>query len=138
MRVTVRKKNLEMTPPLQIYIEQKIIAPMRKLLKGIELSDLPILDIEVERTTRHHRKGRVYRAGANLTLGKILIRAEAEDEDVRAACDGVEGELKREVLVYKERARALLTRRARRAKNDLRLARSAVKPHARREWHEGN
>lgn len=119
MRITIRQKNLEITPALQEYIDEKIVRPIGKLLSGAEESDLPILDIEVERTTKHHRKGDVYRAEANLTLGAKLIRAEAEDVDIRAACDAVHDELAREIKTFKEKHATLQKRSARKAKEEL-------------------
>lgn len=125
MRVNIRKKNLDFTPALRTYIEQKLVAPVKRLLDRRLLPDLPILDIEVERTTRHHHKGRVYRAAATLTLDHVSLRAQADGEDVRAACDGLEDELKREITTYKTKAQSLQKRGARRAKKDLHLARAA-------------
>lgn len=132
MRITIRSKNLVITPALRIYIEQKILKPVGKLLgargnsppaegglRGI--SDLPILDLEFSRTTRHHRKGRIYYAEANLSVGKRRLRASAEAEDIRSACDLLEEELERGIKRFKGRAVALERRGARRAKKDLRL-----------------
>ena len=125
MRLTVRQKSIRITAPLRAYMEQKIIEPVRRAAEGFGLSDLPILDIDIERTPRHHRKGQVYRVTAALTLGKKMIRAEATEEDPRAACDLLEDELKREIQTYKTRSLTLLKRGARQAKKDLHFARSA-------------
>lgn len=119
MRVTIRKKNLDITPALGSYIEQKLLKPLKRSLRGIIASELPILDLEVGRSTRHHHKGKVYRVAANLTIGKKLLRAEAEDEDIRAACDLLEEELGREILKFKGSSRARTRRAARAAKKDL-------------------
>lgn len=120
MRVTLRHKDIEISPSLRRYLDAKIVRPVERLLKRAGPEDAVTLDIEVERTTRHHRKGQVYRVEANITLGKKMIRAEATDADPRAACDLLEEELKREILTYKSKSRALLHRRARRAKGELR------------------
>lgn len=125
MRITIRQKNLEITLALRSYIESKLISPVQKLVRGIKLPDLPILDLEVGRTTQHHHKGKVYRVAANLALNGKLIRAEAEDVDVHAACDLVEDELKREITHYKTRASSLLKRGARAVKRELRFDRAA-------------
>lgn len=138
MRVTIRKKNLEITPPLRAYIEIKVIQPVEKLLHSDIGGDLPLLEIEVERTTHHHRKGFVYRIETNLTLGKRLIRAEAAAEDIRAACDIVEEELRRELTSYKSRSFSLLKRIARRVKHELRFNRAARLFQGRRVRDEGN
>lgn len=120
MRVTIRQKNLEVTPALREYIEKKIIAHIEKIVKGRTLSVLPILDLEVARTSRHHRKGvDVYSISATLTLNGKVLRAQAEAEDARSACDLLQGELEREVVKFRSRAQTLLKRGARKAKKDL-------------------
>ena len=103
MRIAIRAKNLEITPALRAYIEAKIIAPVKRLLRGASFSELLLLDIEISRTTRHHRKGRVYYAEAMLTIGKTVLRAEVDDEDVRAACDLLQEELAQEIRRFKGR-----------------------------------
>ena len=125
MRVTIRQKDLEITPALREYIEQKVVRPAEKLLKRDEQKGTPLLDIEVARTTHHHKKGEVYRVSVSLTLGKKLIRAEVENENVHAACDLVEDELKRVITSYKSRAFSMFKRMARRLKRELRFDRAA-------------
>lgn len=120
MRVTIRKKNLEVTPALAEYIEKKILKPLKKLLKNAVAEDLPILDLEVERTTNHHLKGDVHRIEANLSIGKKFFRAEAADQDIYAACDLVEKELEREISAEKGRTRSNALRKERKLKDELR------------------
>jgi ribosomal subunit interface protein len=124
MRIAIRQKNIEVTPALRVYIEAKLIRPVEKLLQGVT-KELSLMDLELERTTAHHRKGKVYRAEANISLGKSLLRAEAEDEDIRAACDLLEEELKREITHFKSKRSAQEFRRAREAKKRLHLAPAA-------------
>jgi ribosomal subunit interface protein len=120
MRVTLRQKNFKITPAFCAYIEQKIVRPAARLLPGNQEGDLPLFDIDVERTTGHHRKGRVYRVAANITLGRKVISAEATDENPHAACDLLEEELKREIRGYKTKSRTLAHRGAQKVKGALR------------------
>lgn len=121
MKVTIHQRNFDLTPAFRDYIEQKIVRPAEHLLgPGSRDGDLPLFDVEVERTTRHHRKGQVYRVVVNMTLGQKMIRAEVTDEDPRAACDLLEEELKREIRTYKNKSRTLVKRGARKAKGALR------------------
>lgn len=138
MRVTIRQKNLSITPALRVYIEAKLLKPIRRVLEGAEERELPILDLELSRSTLHHKKGKVYHAEANLSLGRKLLRAEADDQDIRAACDSLREELEREILNYKRRARAVDRRDARRVKKDLRLDPSARLYRHGRIRNEGN
>lgn len=121
MRILIRQKNLEMTPALRTYLESKVSKPIHRLLKGAEKSELTVLTVDVGRTTRHHRKGAVYHTAASFSFDGVSLHAEADNEDIRAACDLLEEELEREILTYKGRAAALKKRGARRAKEELRL-----------------
>ncbi|MBI2640555.1 MAG: ribosome-associated translation inhibitor RaiA [Candidatus Sungbacteria bacterium] len=138
MRVTLRQKNLEITPALRVYIESKLLKSVRRLMKNVMTQSLPILDLEFGRSTRHHRKGRVYHAEANLTLDGTLLRAEVDDEDIRAACDLLAEELEREIVTYKSRARARERRGSRRVKKDLHLDPAARLYRRGRIRNEGN
>lgn len=120
MRITIRQKNLKITPALTKYIEQKILNPIRRLLKEGVVRDLPILDLEFARTTRHHRKGKVYHAEANLMFGKKMLRAEADEEDIRVACDFLKEELEREIRSYKGKQMAQDRREGRGVKREFR------------------
>ena len=121
MRVTIRQKDLEITSALETYINEKIVASVEKFLKRGASEDLPLLDIEVGRTTFHHKKGQVYRVSATLTLAHKVIRAEAEDEEIHAACDKIEEELTREITSFKTRSFSLFKRAARQMKDQLRF-----------------
>lgn len=122
MRITIRQKNLKITPPLATYIESKVVRPVGKLLKWVSAMELPILNLEFSRSTRHHQKGKVYRAAASLALDGKLLRAAVDDEDIRACCDLLQEELEREILSYKSRIVALARRGSRQAKRLLRFA----------------
>lgn len=111
-----------MTPALRQYIEAKVVKPVEKLVKR---DTAALLDLEFSRTTRHHRKGKVFRAEANLSFGKSLVRAEAEEEDVRVACDVLKEELGREIGSFKEKRGAKEKRNARRLKQELRFGPAA-------------
>lgn len=139
MRITVRRKNIDaLTPSLEEYIEKKIIQPVKKLLASYADGDLPVLDIEVGRTTKRHRKGMVYHAQATLAIGKKILRAEVENEDVRAACDLLKEELEREIEKHKDRNLSLLKRGARRLKKLLNFHPDAQLNEKGRVREEGN
>lgn len=138
VRVTVRRKNIDITPALQAYIELKMLKPVRRLVEKVALQALPILDLELGRSTRHHRKGKVYHAEAGLSLDGTLLRAEADDEDIRTAIDLLEEELEREIVTYRGRARARERRGERVAKKELCLDPAARLYRGGRIRNEGN
>ena len=131
MRVNIRQKNIEITPALREYIEEKIIRVAERFLQKQADTDLPILDVEVERTTAHHRKGDVYRVAAKLCGGSQCFFANARHGDVRAACDLLEEELEREMYGRKNRITAMFRRGARVFKKNMRFDSAA------RFWRKG-
>ena len=137
MRVTIRQKNIQITSALTAYIEAKILKPLKRRLKTAIAKDLPILDLEFGRTTRHHRKGLVYRAEATLTIGKRSLRAEVDAEDMRQACDLLEQELDHEIQSFKERQQALEKRMGRKTKRETRFDPAVRIQHKGRTQNEG-
>ena len=138
MRVTIRQKNLEITPALQVYIEMKILKPLRRLLKRAVAEDLPVFDLELGRSSRHHQKGKVYHGAVTLTLGRKMIRAEADEEDIHAVCDLLQEELEREILRFKGRSVSVARRISRKIKKDFHLDRAARLHRTGRIRSEGN
>ena len=120
MRVVYKGKNTSLTPSLAAYLEGKLIKITEKLLGRGYDDDQVLLELEVARTTRHHRKGEVWRAEANLTLGKKLLRASQAGEGPHEAIDLLEDELSREIKSYKEKYK---TKRIRAARAIKRLTR---------------
>lgn len=97
----ILKKSLDVTPPLEIYIEQKM-QPLSKFLKTWEKNGEVELWLEVSRTTNHHNKGEeIFQAIANLTLPRKMLRSEAVAPDIRRAVDEVRDILHMEIEKYK-------------------------------------
>ncbi len=120
MRTTFKGKNTDLTPALRAYIESKLVRPTEKLVSKSDAKENLLLEIEVSRTTKHHRKGMVWWAEANLKIGKRLIRAEQSGEDPREVIDLVEEELKREIIAYKGKSQTKEIRGARKLKRMMR------------------
>ncbi len=59
--------------------------------------------VEVGKSTRHHKNGPYFRAEINMKIPGKLLRAEAEAEDLYAAIEKVEDELKAELKKEKEK-----------------------------------
>ena len=119
MRVVIHKKNLEITPALQNFIDAKLIKPVERVLKNVSDKELPLLEIEIGRNTKHHRKGRIYHAEANLSLGRIFIRAEVDEDDMRKACDLLKDELLGEIVKFKSKKLDVSKKESRIAKESL-------------------
>ena len=101
MKLTVKATHTTLTDPLRDYIRRKLVLPLEKLIdRG---AAVPLLNIEIELVTRHHKQGRIFRAEANLVLGKKVLRAETNGENLYEAIDLLEYELLHEVRRFKEK-----------------------------------
>ena len=77
-------------------------------------------EVELAKTTEHHKKGDIFMAEVNLTMPGRLIRAVAEKWDLRVAIDAVKDDLQREITMSKEKNISLYRRGARLFKKLLR------------------
>ena len=122
MRISLNAKNFELSSALETHIEEHFTQHIRKLVEEKNDPDLPVLHIEVGRSTRHHRKGEVYFAEANLNVGGKVFYAKVDHEDIYSACDLLRDELESEIKKFSGRREALQKRGAREIKEGLRNA----------------
>ena len=102
MKINVKAAGFELTPSLNVYIENKL-GTLSKLIKRFDEEGVAELWLDLSRTTRHHRKGEVFRAEADLRLPKKILRAQKEAGDIRAAIDMLKDTLHLEINKYKTR-----------------------------------
>ncbi len=88
--------NLELTPELVEHIQGEI----ESLKKFIDQKTWDEAKIEVGLTSRHHRKGEIYRAEINLPLPGKFLRAEEVSENLHTAINIVREEIERQVKKY--------------------------------------
>ena len=100
MQINIQATELELTEPLREYVMKRIGA-LTKYLKRFD-NDLLRAEVEIGRTTKHHRHGDIYRAEVNLLLPGKMLRATHEDQDIRVAVDRVQDLIKREISKYKD------------------------------------
>jgi ribosomal subunit interface protein len=82
IKKTVHATGLSLDPSIDEAIG-KVIASIEKFIDPKDESAL--VDIEVGKTTNHHRSGDIFRAEINLRSKVGDLRAEAEKEDLFAA-----------------------------------------------------
>lgn len=102
MDINIKATNLELTPSLRTFIEDKM-GSLQKLLMRFDADGAVGIWVEVGRSTRHHKKGPVYLAEADVRLPGKIIRAGKEDFDLWAAVDVLKDDLKVEIKKYKDR-----------------------------------
>jgi putative sigma-54 modulation protein len=89
MQPNIKSTNLELTPAIRAYVEEKM-AMIEKYLGNLQTVNL---DFEVELTTKHHHKGDIFRAEANLAIANDLLRVEKVEPDLYKAIDKVKDHL---------------------------------------------
>ena len=103
MRIQIKSTGFELTPALQQLIEEKFRG-FEKFLANWDKNDSVILRIEISKNTKHHQKGKIFYAEANLDLPKNVLRVEETNEDMHSAIDRLKDRLKNDLLRLKERA----------------------------------
>lgn len=117
MRHTIKAKNLDITPSVETYVEKKVLASLQKRLAKFSGEGAVIIDIELSRDTRHHKKGEVFRAEVNITIPpKHMLHSEAIADDIRSAIDLLEDAANRSLDIYKGKLVLEPRRRARKEK----------------------
>lgn len=110
MHYTLKATKIELTEDITAYIEKKILT-LDKLIAHFGFA--VTVSIEVERTTRHHRKGNVFRVEARVAVPHKTMRAEAVGQTVFEAIDTVKDEIALELERHKEKEVDLKKRGAR-------------------------
>jgi putative sigma-54 modulation protein len=102
MRIDIVTKNITLTDPLRVFIEDKI-GGLEKYISGPAVS----ARVEIGRPSLRHRSGPVFYAETNLKIGGRLLRAEATHKDLRTAIDETRDELHLQLKKFKEKKKDL-------------------------------
>ena len=100
MRINIKATELTLTPSIKTYIEEKI-GSLSKFLGKFDQEGAVETWVEIARTTKHHHKGLVFRAEADIRLPGRVIRGEREDTDIRKAIYGLKQTLRLELAKYR-------------------------------------
>lgn len=115
MNISIKSTNIELTPALRDYTEKR----MRSIAKFT--SGEPTVNVEIGKTTAHHRQGDVFLAEVIVVtpLGKQFM-ASSEKSDLYEAIDDMRSEIVRELSSDKDKRVSLLRRGAKKVKWMLR------------------
>lgn len=131
MRINIKATQFALTPAVETYVHDKLVRVVERLTKRSS-PDSIMFSIEVEKTTRHHQKGEVWRAEAMLTVGGKTFRAEESGESLQEAIDLLAPALAGEIKQSKEKIGTLEKRGARKVKSALSTSKAARRPRGRR------
>jgi len=99
MQINIKATNIELTPEIKDYVQEKMDM-LEKYLGSVQVINA---DFEVAMTTRHHNKGKIYQAEANIEVPGDLLRVEKTEKDLYKAIDKVKDHLMYSIVRYKEK-----------------------------------
>jgi len=107
MKTNIKTTNLNMTPEIADYLDKRVSA----LDTFIEPDDTTaICEVEIGKTTEHHKKGNIFRAEIQVSSKGNLFRGVSEKEKLFDAIDEARREVKRELRRHKNKNLTLLRR----------------------------
>lgn len=117
MQIIIKSKNLEITDGLSEYIEEKVNS-LKKFVdilnKGTEVGkDVAEFTIEVEKETKHHRKGDIFIASGKLVLPGKTIVVSARKDDIWQAVVAMVDAFQVEIKQYKSKSKETIRRKQR-------------------------
>jgi|ETNmetMinimDraft_8_1059916.scaffolds.fasta_scaffold387175_1 ribosomal subunit interface protein len=101
VRIIIKTTNLELTPALNEYIETKLWS-LNKFVDKWDIEGAVEAKVEIGKTTKHHKKGNIYRTEVSLALPGKIIRAQREEWDIRVAIDRVKRKLQQEIKKHND------------------------------------
>ncbi|MDQ3075986.1 MAG: ribosome-associated translation inhibitor RaiA [bacterium] len=113
MQINLQGKNLELTQEVKDYLHKKITHLEKYTLSSEEEA---VVNVELIKTTNHHKKGEIFKAEANLSFGGNKFFAVKELDDVFKAIDAIKDDLERKIVQTKTRNHSLFIRGARSVK----------------------
>ena len=122
MKVIIKTRKLELTNSLKAFTEKKFYS-LKKFInilkKEEEKNTLAKALVELERETRHHKKGEIFIARCRVQLpGRSLI-AKAKSDDLLKAIVATKNEMKTEIEKIKVKKTNSRRRQQRKMKQKL-------------------
>lgn len=122
MQIKIKTTNISLTDALSAYVDEKFQGIEKFMVSHQE--ENPFLEVEIGKTTNHHRSGDIYSTKVSTEVRGKIFRAMSEKEDLYAAIDDVRDEFLRVINSHKDKDRTLVRRGASMIKNLLRFGRA--------------
>ncbi|MEX0916542.1 MAG: ribosome-associated translation inhibitor RaiA [Candidatus Spechtbacterales bacterium] len=103
MKINIKATELELTPALKEFIDNKV-GDLERFIGTLGSSDTVEVFVEVARTTNHHNKGDVFSAEIQIAVpGAEGIVVKTEEWDIHRAINKARDEMKGRLKSYKEK-----------------------------------
>ena len=99
MNINIKATNIELTPEIKDYVQEKMDM-LEKYLGSVQVLNC---DVEVGMSVGNQQSGKIYRTEANLVVPGDLLRVEKTEKDLFKAIDKVKDHLTRSIRRYKEK-----------------------------------
>lgn len=104
-KISVKATGIEMTQAISEYVDKKV-KMLEKFFRGHDREVL--VEVEVGRTTRHHKSGDIFKAEIHITAEGEDHYAVVETNDLYAAVDEVKDEMAKTLRRNKSRTLTLI------------------------------
>ena len=109
MNIKIRSANFELTEAISDYVNKKVST----LQKFLNTNDQILCEVEIGRTTSHHKSGDVFKAEINIDIpGGKQVYVIAEERDLYAAIDVARDEAERSIVSRKNKYHTLFRKGA--------------------------
>lgn len=115
--MNIKATNFSLTPAIEDYVGKRLGVLERFILEGDESAHA---QVEIGRTTKHHKGGDIFRAEINLHIAGKNFYSTSEKEDLYAAIDDVKDEITRELTSWKDKRIGFVRRGGRKIKDMIR------------------
>ncbi len=115
MKINTKTTGITLTPSISEYVDKRFSA----LEKFFEHDSTVQFDLELAKTSNHHKNGDIFKAEVHIIAKNKNLYASAETEDLYSAIDAVKDEALREVKNSNEKIRSLIRRGGAKLKNIL-------------------
>lgn len=102
---------MDLTEAIHSYVEKRF-GSLDKFMH----STAEVMQVEIGKTTNHHKQGDVFSAEVNLSIGGKKFYAVSHQADLYTAIDDVKEEIEHQIIADKERSTTLFRRGARSVK----------------------
>jgi len=105
MKINIKATGIELTQAISDYVHKRIFS-IEKYLDQKNNPDI-VAQVEVGRSTRHHKAGNIFRAEIHIMGINLDAYAVSEMEDLYAAIDIVKDEIVRNIVHLKGKRETL-------------------------------
>jgi ribosomal subunit interface protein len=119
MNIKIHTTNFDNTESIESYVHKRL-GSLTKFLSGAGDIESVLCEVELGKTTNHHKSGDIFRAEVNIKAPGIgQFYAVTEEADLYAAIDMVRDEIEREIVSKKTKKETLYRRGAAKFKSIL-------------------